>query len=183
VAVDADYAVVGATLGYPGTGAAYIFHRTDVNAWDAGTQVVAADGAMNDFFGCSAAISGEYAIVGADSQDARGLDAGAAYIFHRTGVNSWDSGTKITGDDSQAYDFFGRAVSIRGDYAVVGAEGEDQGGNYAGAIYIFHRTALTSWDTGLQLYISPGLYGGFGRSVSTDGTRTIVVGYGAYVLY
>lgn len=183
VAIDGDDAVVGATIGYPGTGAAYIFHRTDVNAWDGGTQVLPVDGGMNDMFGCSAAISGDYAIVGADSNDARGLDAGAAYIFHRTGVNNWDAGTKITGADSQAYDYFGRRVSIRGDYAVVGAEGEDQGGDYAGAVYVFHRIGLTSWDGGFKHYVSPGLLGGFGRSVSTDGTRTIVVGYGAYVVY
>jgi hypothetical protein len=74
-------------------------------------------------------------------------------------------------------------VSIRGDYAVVGAEGEDQGGDYAGAVYVFHRIGLTSWDGGFKHYVSPGLLGGFGRSVSTDGTRTIVVGYGAYVVY
>lgn len=185
VAIDGDYALVGAKMPYmsPYAGTAFIFHRTDVNAWDAGAQLLPADGGMNDFFGCSAAISGDYALVGADSQDARGLDAGAAYIFHRTGLNAWDSGTKVTGADSQAYDYFGRAVSMRGDFVVVGAEGEDQGGDYAGAVYVFQRIGSTTWDTGLKFYMSPGLLGAFGGSVCTDGVRTIARGYGAFVLY
>ena len=99
-------------------------------------------------FGDSVAISGDYAIVGASGEDAGGNAAGAAYIFRRTGTNSWDAGVKIVAFDVQSSDTFGRSVAISGDYAVVGANGEDAGGDAAGAAYIFHRTGTNSWDAG-----------------------------------
>lgn len=66
---------------------------------------------------------------------------GAAYIFHMTGLNTWDGGTKIVASDAQADDYFGISVSISGDYAIVGAKNEDGGDGDplidAGAAYIY----------------------------------------------
>ena len=45
---------------------------------------------------------------------------------------------KVMAFDAQAYDYFGYSVSISGDYAIVGADGEDAGGTNAGAAYIFY---------------------------------------------
>ena len=102
-------------------------------------KIVATDLQAGDQFGKSVAISGDYVVVGANGEDAGGNAAGAAYIFHRTGTNTWDAGVKIVATDPQAYDEFGKSVAISGNYAVVGAYGESAGGSYAGAAYIFHR--------------------------------------------
>ena len=109
------------------------------NQWDAGTKIVATDPEAGDIFGISVAISGDYAIVGANLEDAGGSNAGAAYIYHRTGLNTW-SGTKIVATNPEAYDQFGISVAISGDYAIVGAPGEDAGGSAAGAAYIYVET-------------------------------------------
>ena len=102
-------------------------------------KIVATDLQAGDQFGKSVAISGDYVVVGAYAEDEEGSAAGAAYIFHRTGTNTWDAGVKIVATDPQAYDEFGKSVAISGNYAVVGAYGESAGGSYAGAAYIFHR--------------------------------------------
>ncbi len=108
--------------------------------WEASVaqKIMASDAQALDEFGASAAISGDYVVVGAYGEDAGGGEAGAAYIFHRTGT-TWDAGVKIVATDPQAYDEFGKSVAISGNYAVVGAYGESAGGSYAGAAYIFHR--------------------------------------------
>ncbi len=85
----------------------------------------------------SVSISGDRAIVGALLEDTGGSRAGAAYIFERDGSGTWSEVQKIQASDKEADDFFGRSVSISGDRAIVGAEGEDTGGSLAGAAYIF----------------------------------------------
>jgi len=109
-------------------------------------KLLADDAQAGDLFGCSVAISGDYAIVGAYREDGGAGDplsfAGAAYIFHRTGDNTWDSGVKLVASDAQAYDWFGVSVAISGDYAIVGAYGDEDGAGDQrtgpGAAYIFH---------------------------------------------
>jgi len=172
--ISGDYAIVGAWLedaGGSSAGAAYIYHRTGTNTWDAGTKIVASDASANSYFGISVAISGDYAIVGSYLHDSDG----AAYIYHRTGTNTWDAGTKIVANDAQASDLFGISVAINGDYAVVGATGEDTGGSGAGAAYIYHRTATNTWDSGIKIVASDAQAGDkFGSSVAIDGDYAVV---------
>ena len=144
VAISDTYAIVGAVgedeAGNPGSGKAYIFDVTtgalvhtldNPNAY--GTR-------EDDFFGRSVAISGNYAIVGANGEDdAGGSNAGKAYIFNVT------SGALLhTLNNPNAYgasesDYFGEAVAISDTYAIVGAYGEaDASGTYSGKAYIFN---------------------------------------------
>jgi hypothetical protein len=177
VAISGDYAVVGAygeDAGGSSAGAAYIFHRTGTNTWDTGTKIVASDAAAGDYFGISVAISGDYAAIGAFAEDAGGSNAGAAYIFHRTGTNTWDTGTKIVASDAAAGDYFGISVGISGDYAVVGAYRETAGGTDSGAAYIFNRTGTNTWDAGIKIVASDAQEGDyFGNSVSISGDYVI----------
>jgi hypothetical protein len=153
VGISGDYAIVGARFGDGGygdpienAGAAYVFRRTGVNTWDTtGVKITAPDAQTDDRFGSSVGISGDYAIVGASGEDGGDgdplSDAGAAYVFHRTGVNTWDAGIKIMAPDVQASDRFGDSVAISGDYAIIGAYAEDGGDGdpleNAGAAYIY----------------------------------------------
>jgi len=108
-------------------------------------KLLAGDAQADDWFGWSVAISGDYAIVGAYGEDGGTGDprteAGAAYIFHRTGDGTWDSGLKLAAPDAQENDRFGRSVAISGEYAIVGAREEDGGSGDprtdSGAAYIF----------------------------------------------
>ncbi|HIE66306.1 MAG TPA: hypothetical protein EYQ01_10975, partial [Nitrospira sp.] len=76
--------------------------------FEAKEKLVAFDAGAGDQFGFSVSISGDYAIVGAVFEAAGGgIDAGAAYLYHRTGLNTWDAGVKILAPDAGANDFFG----------------------------------------------------------------------------
>ena len=91
----------------------------------------------------------------------------------------WDTETKIVASDAAAGDSFGYSVSISGDYAIVGAYGNDDGGTNSGSAYIFHRTgtgnSLNTWDSGLKIqHTNPYTWDRFGQSVAIDGDYAIV---------
>ncbi|MCP4288613.1 MAG: hypothetical protein GY792_30020, partial [Gammaproteobacteria bacterium] len=143
VAISDDYALVGNATD---TGTAYLF-KFDGSNWGncpgggsvcTETQKLTTnDGSAYDGFGLSLAISGDYAIIGALDDDDQGTDSGAAYLFERNGTN-WTQQTKLTASDGATGDRFGRRVAISGDYATVGANGDDDQGTNSGAAYLFH---------------------------------------------
>ncbi|MCH7719169.1 MAG: hypothetical protein IIB21_06830 [Chloroflexi bacterium] len=177
VAVSGDTAVVGAYLeggggGLSGDGAAYVFQRDEGGAdnWGEVKKLTASDAQLDDLFGCSVAVSGDTAVVGAQ---------GAAYVFQRNegDTDNWGEVMKLTASDAQDLEFFGRRVAVSGDTAVVGALGQNTG-LFAGAAYVFQRdqggagnwgevTKLTGSDAGADEE--------FGFSVAVSGD-TIVVG-------
>ena len=147
----------------------------DNNSIHESTSAVSSDGATGDYFGNSVSISGDYAIVGADYKDiGSNSSQGKAYIFHRSGT-SWTEQASLTASDGAAYDYFGRSVSISGDYAVIGAGYKDIGSNEnQGKAYIFHRSG-TSWTEQASLTASDGAADDhFGSSVSISGDYAVV---------
>jgi len=133
------------------------------------TKIVASDGAADDYFGYSVAISGNYAIVGAYQDDDNGTDSGSAYIFN---VTTGAELHKLVPSDGAANDIFGISVAIDGNYAIVGARQDDDNGSNSGSAYIFNVT------TGAELHkltASDGVAGdNFGHSVAIDGNYAIV---------
>ena len=120
--------------------------------WDEIIKVAASDRAADDYFGWSVAVSGDYAVVRSpyEDEDASGgntmNDAGSAYIFqNNSGI--WEEVQKIVASDRDVSDFFGISVAVSGDYAIVGANSENEdtsGGNTmndAGSAYIFYNNA------------------------------------------
>jgi len=194
VAISGDYAIVvaraededaagGNTV--TDAGSAYIFHY-DGFTWTEQQKIVASDRGSGDYFGYSVAISGDYAIVGAraEDEDAAGgntvTNAGSAYIFHYDG-STWTQEQKVVSLDRNEWTYFGSAVAISGDNAIVGAEWEDEdaaGGNTlsdAGAAYIFHYNSTTSTWEQQKIVASDRREGDhFGYSVSISGDRAIV---------
>lgn len=138
-------------------GSAYIFERDTFGIWSEVKKIVASDRASNDNFGKKVAISGDYIIVGAEyeDEDTFGLNtmiyAGSAYIFERNSSGIWSQVQKIVAADRSANDYFGAAVSISGNYALIGAvnEYEDSIGNNtvpgAGSAYLFERNVNGNW--------------------------------------
>ena len=143
VAIDGNYAIVGASFednavnSLPGK--AYIFNVT-TGALLHTLDNPKADTGYEDEFGVSVAISGNYAIVGAIwEEDADGVrGAGSAYIFDVTTgdlVKTLDNPGVFIAQDFRA---FGLAVSIDGNYAIVGAPYEDEpGNNTSGKAHIY----------------------------------------------
>ena len=140
------------------------------------TKLTASDAAADDLFGYSVSISGDYAIVGSYFDDDAGSSSGSAYIFVRTGT-TWSEQAKLTASDAAADDLFGYSVSISGDYAIVGAERNDDVGSNSGSAYIFVRTG-TTWSEQAKLTASDAATNdNFGLRVSISGGYAIVGAY------
>ncbi len=82
--------------------------------------------------------------------------------------------------DPSNYDYFGYSVGISGDVLVVGAYGQDDGGDMSGAAYVFHRMqgGSDNWGQVQKLTASDASAGDyFGCSV---GVSEDVIAVGAY---
>jgi hypothetical protein len=195
VAVEGNYAVIGAPSAGADDGGRVYVYRYDGSKWVFHRELGGSLGLSGgDQFGTAVAISGSgtgpyYLIVGSPGNDEAAGEAGAAYIYNLT-ANAWvaDSGGKIAmlpRDGSQSSgDQFGAAVDIvsnsSGTYAIVGAPKDDVTGLDSGSVY-FYRVAGSTW-TYEGAKKSPAASAGgheYGRSVavtSTSGTFRAMVG-------
>lgn len=208
VAISGDTVVVGAyaagdittTTGTTTTiknlGAAYVFTRSAAK-WTEQKILTPTVKEAGDAFGYSVAVAGDTAVIGAigessknggvggDAADNSQAQAGAAYVFFRSGT-SWAQQAYLKASRPERGDLFGMAVAVAGDTVVVGAPNESgdgkakdggQGNNLAkssGAAYVFKRN-LTAWKP--QAYLKASNTGAgdqFGRAVGISGERIIV---------
>jgi hypothetical protein len=131
-------------------------------------KLTASDGAPDDGFGVSVAISGSTAVVGASFKNSQ---TGAAYVFVRSGT-AWSQQAKLTASDGFSFDRFGTSVAISGPTVVVGAFGHN---NQTGAAYVFVRSG-TAWSQQAELTAADAQrFDNFGDSVAISGL-TVVVG-------
>ena len=96
-------------------------------------KLTASDGAANDAFGFSVAVSGDTVVVGAPV-DTIGANAtqGSAYVFVAPPggfPGALTETAKLTASDGAANDAFGSSVAVSGDTVVVGAPGDTIGAN------------------------------------------------------
>jgi len=92
VAIDGDYAIVGAYGDGDDRGSAFIFKHDDESGWIEQAKLTASDSSEGDRFGVSVSISGDYAIAGASGDDS---STGAAYIFKRDEESGWTEQARI----------------------------------------------------------------------------------------
>jgi len=145
--------------------------------WARQQKLTASDGAVGDYFGYSVSVSGDYAVVGARDDD-NGSGSGSAYVFVRSGA-TWTQQQKLAATDGAASDYFGWSVSIAGDYAIVGAYGNDDKGSNSGSAYVFVRSGMT-WTQQQKFMASDGAAGDhFGFFVSISGDYAVVGAPGA----
>ncbi|MBW2453782.1 MAG: cadherin-like beta sandwich domain-containing protein [Deltaproteobacteria bacterium] len=215
VAIDGDTLVVGAPLedsnatGMNGTegdnsatdaGAVYVFTRSGT-AWAQEAYLKAANTGNYDHFGTSVAIDGDTLVVGApyedsgsagvgaDDTDDSATNAGATYVFTRTGT-TWSQQVYLKASDPDGDDYFGFSVAAEGDLVAVGAYLEDgnatgiNGDHFdnsatdSGAAYVFER-AGTTWSQQIYAKASntdPDDY--LGVAVALTGNTLVVGAYG-----
>jgi hypothetical protein len=186
-------------------GAVYVFTRNG-STWTQQAYVKASnpDNFISQGFGHAVAVSGNTLVVGSPAEDGCGTGingnqtdgcqhTGAVYIFTRSN-NVWTqeayvkaSAHNIRVNNGEA---FGHRVALDGDTLAVGAVGEDgcisgingdesiEGCNFAGAVYVFTRTAgVWSQQAYLKASNTNGPTGGgdqFGGSLALKGDTLIV---------
>ncbi len=169
-------------------GMACVFYRDFMlESWSLQTRLTASDLEQGGRFGCSVDLYLEYDgwqedenfIVGAKNHDiGNAMAAGAAYIYHHDLRLYQRVEIKLIAPDYHAEDYFGCAVSIHDNYAIVGAEGDDTYGDFSGAAYIFEREDIfdTTWAFVVKLTAGEYAQAGalFGSSVSISDDYAIV---------
>ena len=174
VAIQADLALVGDPEGNGGAGAAFVYQRNAFNTWDlietltpSGISSGAQFGFSVDLFVTNTECQ---AIVGANFD---GAFEGSAFIYD---CSDWDSPQKITASDMMLGDAFGFSVAIAGQWALVGATGNNGGGvSNAGAVYAFQRNGSGTWSEFQKLIANdPEGAASLGFSVGIAGNRAAV---------
>ncbi len=191
-AVNGDQASNGAA----DSGAAYVFVRSGTS-WSQEAYLKASNAEAVDRFGCAVGVSGSTIVVGASDEDSSAAvvdgdqsnnsanEAGAAYVFVRSGT-TWSQQAYLKASNTDPVDTFGGFVAISGDTVVVGANREDSSATGvngdpsddnaadAGAAYVFVRTA-GAWSQ--QAYVKPSSASAgswFGAAVAVLGDRIVV---------
>ncbi len=135
VGINDNTAIVGANLDENEgirSGSAYLF---DVSTGDQLFKLTASDAGPDlQQIGSSVAISGNLAIVGAQSDNDGGIRSGSVYVFD---VSTGDQLFKLTASDAAAEDSFGHRVGISGNRVIVGAFRDDDAGSGSGSAYLF----------------------------------------------
>ena len=148
------------------SGSAYLFDTTTGSLLQ---KLTAPDGAADDWFGWSVAVSDTTALVGSFRDDDNGSSSGSAYLFDTT-TGSLIS--KLTAPDGAFGDNFGRSVAVSGTTALVGSYLDDDNALASGSAYLFDTT---TGDLISKLTAHDGAAGDiFGYSVAISGTTALV---------
>ena len=164
------------------SGVAYLF-RWDGGTWGQIAKLVAEDGAEGDWFGKSAAVSGNTAVVGANLDDGplRGEffddDTGSVYVFDRRIIGDgeiWRQTAKLRAPEQLEWAEFGFAVEIDGDTLAVAAYHDPTRHVDGGAVYVFARSD-EEWLLEARLFPADGAAADeFGTAIALQGDTLIV---------
>lgn len=169
LADEAGVALIGANMADPlSTGAAYVFLRDPADgSWQEQMKLVGSDAKIGDHFGSVVAVTPDATtlLITAGNH----APTGAVYVFERRG-SVWLEQAQLTPPDNPPPPLaFGRglAVSADGTLAAIGAWKDTDGGNWAGAVYVFVREPRTSrWEFEVKLIVSDAAEDAwFGQSV------------------
>ncbi|MBI5765079.1 MAG: FG-GAP repeat protein [Planctomycetes bacterium] len=171
VAISGNTVVVGARLDDTPAGAdagsVYVFVRSGT-VWSQQAKLTASDAVATDRFGGAVAIDLDTIAVGVSLADAGGVDAGAVYVFTRSGT-VWTQQAKITPADPLGGSFFGISVAVDGNSLIVGRHGDS-----TGSAYVFTRSG-TVWSQQQKLNASDAASGDqFGINVALNANSALV---------
>lgn len=162
-------------------GSAYIFERNPggETEWRQVAKLEANDKTPGRQFGQSISISGDLVVVGSQLDDDSARSPGSAYVFERNqgGTDKWGLVGKLTASHGNRSNAFGSAVSISGDFVVIGAPGDNHAGFASGSAFLFKRNqgGDNAWKEVAKLTAADAAAdGAFGNSVSINGDRVAI---------
>ena len=138
VSVSGDTAMVGAFNrdegGTADAGGVYVFERTGV-MWSEADILLAGDLSSSNF-GVRLQLKGDRAVIGAWKDATAATDAGAAYLFTKTG-NQWIEHQKLVASDAAADDLLGAGVALSANTVIAGSYADDGSAVDMGSAYVF----------------------------------------------
>lgn len=185
------------------SGAVYVYRRNGTQ-WSQEAYIKHSNLDGHDHFGTNVSIFGDTLAVGAYGEDSSqkfitngttasgdnaAPDAGAVYVYRRTG-NQWAQEAYLKASNAQTYDNFGSSLALSGGVLAVGVPSEDSAQTTitngssassdnsltdAGAVYIFRRSGDQWAQEAYVKAVNAGRYDAFGRGLALSGT-TLVVG-------
>ena len=130
----------------------------------------------NDLFGRAVAIDGDWAAVGAIGDNTAAFDAGAIYMYERTGAG-WALHSRLVPADSDGGTWLGNALALAGDTLIAGStvSGTNARRGGRGAAHIYVR-AGDGWREQAQLRLDAAVVeDGFGAAVALAGDDAAIV--------
>ena len=124
-------------------GSAYIFQEDNSGQFNQVAKLIASDAAPMNWFGWSADIFGDTAVVGSLQGGSYGDRSGSVYVFRQTG-SSWVQQAKLISSDGTAGVGMGQSVAIYEDLVVAGALTDDVG-QLTGSAFAFRRDEYDNW--------------------------------------
>ena len=175
VSSDGNTAVLGGYFDNSGAGAAWVFTRAGTVWGQQGAKLVGTGAVGNAQQGRSVAVSGDgnTVVVGGSADNG---NAGAAWVYTRSGGVWTQQGAKLVGAGAVGNAFQGTsvAVSADGNTAVVGAQSDNSN---LGAAWIYTRSAGVWSQDGAKL-VGTGAVGasnqGSSVAVSSNGNTAVV---------
>jgi hypothetical protein len=177
VALDGDRAIVGSPQDDDkgsASGSAYVFERQSGGSWVLASKLVAADGAIGDFFGRAVAIDGDRVMVGSVLDDDGAGNAGSVYVYERSIGGTWSFVQKLVAPSPEADARFGVELALDGDRAAIGATLDDEAALDGGEVYVFEH-GFGGWSEVAEL-VAPDAAPSdeFGEALALVGDRLIV---------
>jgi len=166
VDISEDYLVIGAYKDDNDTGAVYVYKNDGSGNYIHHNKLVASDADLDDKFGYSVAINGDYIVIGGPINNDNGSNTGSAYIFKKDGSGDFIEQTKLLPSDSSSEQRFGYDVDITTTkIAISGLDTDDMGV----AVYIYDL------DGSNEVKIdNPDSNNGFGYSIAIDMDNVVV---------
>lgn len=142
--MDATQLIVGAprrrVAALPEVGAVQVFAREE-SGLSFRQLIEPPDGSVDDRFGLSLALDGDWLAIGAPRKREAGVEVGAVYVYRRGSNGLWSLKAQLRPAQAAAGDAFGFALSWHPQALVVGAPGRDNQVSDVGALWFFERTA------------------------------------------
>ena len=185
ISADGSSALVAGPLAYGGAGAVWVFVQSGGVWTQQGDALAGSDEVGASDFGQSVALSadGNTALIGGSADNG---NAGAAWVFTRSGATWTQQGPKLTPNDENdttGGGLFGYRVALSGDgnTALIGGQGDGT----AGAAWVFTRSGTTWTQQGPKLTGSGAADSSFGSgvSLSSDGNTALIGSDGATRAY
>lgn len=174
VAINEDFAIVGASRENGASGAAYMYAKDNEGEWSFMQKLAATDSNNGAEYGGGSAFVDDYVVVAAGRADVEGvIRAGALYVYEQNN-NVWELNSKLIASDYSSDAKMGMnptSLATENNTIVAGAPGENA---WTGSVYIFTEEEGIWTETQKIMAPNPQSPEAFGIGVAISGDQLAV---------